>query len=112
MRPELCPQVFKVNLTRIMKFLCRDNGGCCGELMKQVMECADRMPSVLLWFAWVISLLLAVKVLLTEEHLRLQVAVYAFISEVAAQFTKDIPIRVTLGVSVTIFLLWLERIMA
>jgi hypothetical protein len=38
MRPELCAHFLKVNLTRIMKSLCRDNGGCCGELMKQVMK--------------------------------------------------------------------------
>jgi hypothetical protein len=67
---------------------------------------------VLLWFALVIPLLLGVKVLLTVEHLNRQVAEYASISEVSTQFTKDTPIRVILGVCMTVFLLWLEGIMA
>ncbi|KAF8467907.1 hypothetical protein DFH94DRAFT_777312 [Russula ochroleuca] len=90
-RPELCPAFFKVDLApRIMKFLFRDN--------------------VLLWFALFI---LAVKILFIVEHLtRRQAEKHATISEVAGQFSEDIPIRVMLGVSVAVFLLWLEGIMA
>jgi hypothetical protein len=65
---------------------------------------------VLLWFALFI---LAVKILFIVEHLtRRQAEKHATISEVAGQFSEDIPIRVMLGVSVAVFLLWLEGIMA
>ena len=58
-RPELCPQFFEVDLApQILKFLRRDDGGCCSELMK----CTECVPcTVLVWFTSVLPLLLVVE---------------------------------------------------
>jgi hypothetical protein len=58
-RPELCPRFFKVDLAPfILKFLRRDGGECCSELMKGT----DWIPfTVLVWFTSVLPLLLVVE---------------------------------------------------
>ena len=55
-RPELWPGFFEVDLAPcILKFLRRDDGGCCGKLMKGT----DCTPcTVLFWFTSVLPLLL------------------------------------------------------
>ena len=56
-RPELWPGFFEVDLAPyILKLLCRDDGGYCGELMKST----DCIPcTVLFWFTSALPLLTA-----------------------------------------------------
>jgi hypothetical protein len=100
-RPELCPRFFEVDLAPcILKFLRRDDGGCCAELMTG----ADGMLcTVHLWFTSVPPLLLAVNVM---SFVR-QVSKPSTSGDVA-HFSKDGLTQIVLGSSMAVFLFCLR----
>ena len=102
-RPELCPRFFEIDLAPcilgFIKVLFRNDGGCCGDLMK---GSDDIHYAVFLWLTSILPLLWAV-------DQKRQVAEYAASSELA-QSNKDGSIEFMLGVSMAIFLFYLHAL--
>ena len=92
-RPDLCPCFFEVDLAPfLLKFLRRDNGGCCGELMNG----PDCILCTVLWLTSTLPLLLAVEGISFVVHSKRQVANHANTSKVVAQFMFGVAMAVFL----------------
>ena len=107
-RPELFPGFFEVDLAPyILKFLRRGDGGCGGELMRG----ADSIVcAVLMWFASVLPLLLAVKGFLFVEDIKQQKARVKFdvTGKDMARSIKDGTIQFVFGILMAVSLFCLE----